>query len=186
MLHDYSSFFGFSDPSADRCVLKDGRGVIKTRSLFLEAQPYKLREKYPPLYSLTEEEREGLPSAYQIYMHSTDEYDAAMKLVGSLRHWRKLLDSEWFMEGIEGTMFEGLNQWREDMMLRDASRSKKQLQAAAAQGDTASARKLLDTATPKQQKAPVGRPKEEKPPVDDGGRNGRLAALSAKHKGKAA
>ena len=180
MVHSYATFKGFLDSEADRSVLKDVRGVIKTQSLFLESQPYKMREKYPPLYSLTEEEREGLPSAYQIYMHSTDEYEAAMKLVGSMRHWRRLCELDWFMEGIPEKMCEGLSQWREDMRLRDASAAKRNLMNAASNGDTSSARKLLDTSTPKAAKAPVGRPKQEKPPKDDGGRAARLAALQAK------
>ena len=91
----YKTYEGFLNPEADRSVLKDKRGVIKTQSLFLESQQYKLKAKYPPLYSLTEEEREGLPSAYQIYMNSSDEYEAAMKLVGSLRHWRRLCALDW-------------------------------------------------------------------------------------------
>ncbi len=176
----YGTYEGFTAEDVDRSVLKDGRGVIKTQSLFLEAQSYKLREKYPPLYSLTEEERGGLPSAYQIYMACVDEYEAAMKLVGSLRHWRRLCGLDWFMDGIPEKMFEGLTQWREDMNLRDASRSRRQLQKAASNGDVSSARKLLDSAVPKSQKAPVGRPKDDKTEKPNNGKAERLKQLGKK------
>lgn len=177
---DYSLYTGFLDPDKDRSVLKDNRGAAKTQSLFLEKQPYKLRKKYPPLYSLTEEEREGLPSAYQIYMHSTDEYEAAMKLVGSMRHWRKLCVLEWFMEGIKEKLFEGLNQWREDMRMRDASEAKSHLRKAAKKGDTSSARKLLDTSVDPAMRRGPGAPKKPQKAPDDGGRSERLSRLHSK------
>ena len=177
----YQEYEGFLSPDADRSVLKDMRGVIKTQSLFLESQQYKLKAKYPPLYSLTEEEREGLPSAYQIYMHSSDEYEAAMKLVGSLRHWRRLCALDWFMDGIPEKMFEGLKQWREDMRLRDISEAKSQLRIAAQKGDTASARKLLDSSKTTEEKKGPGRPTKPKEEPGDNGRAARLAALREKH-----
>ena len=61
-----------------------------------------------PIYSMRDTEYNELPSAYLIYMHSIDEYDAATKLVGSLKHWRKLLAATWFMEGNPLKGFEGL------------------------------------------------------------------------------
>jgi hypothetical protein len=174
---DYTLYTGFLDPDADRSILKDKRGAAKTQSLFLESQPYRLKKKYPPVYSLTEEEREGLPSAYQIYMHSTDEYEAAMKLVGSMRHWRKLCALKWFMEGIKDKMFEGLEQWREDMRMRDASEAKAHLRMAAKKGDTSSARKLLDTSKDPADRRGPGAPKKPKPPANDGGRSDRINQL---------
>lgn len=179
---DYANYLGFQEPDADKSVLRDSRGVIMTRSLFLEAQDWAVKKKgkIKPLYSLTEDEREGLPSAYQIYMHSVDEYDAAMKLVGSMRHWRKLCKLDWFLEGIPDKMFEGLKQWREDMKYRDASTAKRQLMSAAnsTRGDTAAARKILDMSVDKAAKRPVGAPKKTKEPEDNGAQ-GRVAALHA-------
>ena len=186
MSYDYTLYAGFLDPDADISVLKDSRGVIMTKSLFVEAQDWAVKKKgkIKPIYSLTEYEREGCPSAYQIYMNSVDEYEAAMKLVGSMRHWRKLCELDWFMNGIhDNAMCEGLLQWREDMRLRDSSRAKRQLVLAASEGDTASARKLLDTSTPKAEKASVGRPKKPKEEPRDNGRTARIQALKAKQAG---
>lgn len=83
-------------------------------------------------------------SAYQVYMASVDEYAAAIKLVGSLRHWRKLTTCKWFVEGEKIKSFEGLNQWREDMAARDSLTAKQALITRTRTGDTGAARALLD------------------------------------------
>ena len=90
-------------------------------------------------------------SAYQVYMHSVDEYDAAIKLVGSMKHWRKLCGLKWFMQGMPEHSFEGLESWREDMALRDASLAKKQLQESALGGNV-NAQKILFGSTEKPKK----------------------------------
>jgi len=104
-----------------------------------------------------------LPSAYRIFMSSVDEYEAALKIVGSLKHWRKLCECTWFMEGDKPRNFDGLIQWREDMRLRDASLAKRQLVASAKEGDASSSRKLLDISYKEGKEAVVGRPKKVKP-----------------------
>jgi hypothetical protein len=129
---------------------------MRSANLFLEATDNV--ESYAPLYSLRDHDGNGLPSAYLIYMTSTDEYDAATKLVGSMRHWRKLLNATWFMEGNPSKGFEGLNQWRLDMADRDASQGKSALIKQMKKGDTSAARKLLDMAKPKSSVPSVGRP----------------------------
>jgi hypothetical protein len=101
-------------------------------------------EKWPSLYSLAEDEKRGLPSAYQIYMNSIDEHDAALKLVGSHRHWRKLCSLKWFMEGAPDWGYDGLVRWRIDMVNRDRSLAKGILLANTKKGDTPSAKRLLD------------------------------------------
>jgi hypothetical protein len=145
---DYTEYKGFLDPAADRSVLFDNSNRLRTRSLFVETIDWSQEKKgVEPLYSLTEYEREGKPSAYQIFIHCVSEYEAAMKLVGSLRHWRKLLALKWFVEGVEGiAMSEGLGVWRKDMAHRDASIAKGVLFKGAGKNDTSSARKLLDMA----------------------------------------
>lgn len=154
---NYFDYEGFKDSSEDMSVLLDARGARKTETLFLESISSRSKEKYEPLYTLREQEKHGLPSAYQIYMHSIDESDAALKLVGSLSHWRRLCSLKWFMEGAEQMGHEGLKQWREDMKARDATRAKSQLMAMAAAGNVPAARKLYEEST----KKPVGRPKKD-------------------------
>lgn len=111
----------------------DARGALKTELLFEETIKSDRLENYTPLYTLREEDT-TLPSAYKIYMSSTDEYEAAMKLLGSTRHWRRLCGLKWFMEGIPEKGFDGIRSWRKDMELRDKSRAKRQLMDAAEAG----------------------------------------------------
>lgn len=140
--YDYLTYQGFKDPSTDRSALKDAGYRLRTRSLFWES--YLTRDKAEPIYTLQDDEKYGYPSAYQIYMNSIDETDAALKIVGSLRHWRKLLGLKWFMNGIPSYNYDGLVSWRSDMASRDISLAKKVLLDNASRGDTTSAKKLLD------------------------------------------
>lgn len=151
---DYKNYVGFyvdllgeDDPIPDMSILVDSSGRRRTRSLFLEAYNQytnKVRGSVDlePLYCLRDRGRDGLPSAYQIYMASTDEYEAAMKLVGSMEHWDMLCSRDWFMEPSKITR--GLLQWRQDMQRRNASIGLKTTIQNAKKGDGASARKLLD------------------------------------------
>jgi hypothetical protein len=118
----YEKFEGYQDPLCDKSVLLDARGARRTQSLFVDTNH---KDKYEPLYTMRESDHKGFISAYQIYMHSTDEYEAAMKLVGSMDHWKKLCSLKWFTEG--GVGFSGVKQWRRDVINRDKSYAKKAL-----------------------------------------------------------
>ncbi len=143
---EYKEYQGFLDETADRSVLLSKYQKPLTAALFAERSKVwesvnKEREEESgtgPIYTLGEIEIDGLPSAYQIYMNSVDEYEAAMKLVGSLFHWQELCKTKWFMEAV--------TQWREHMALRDFSIAKKVVMKEAKGNDGASARKLLDMA----------------------------------------
>lgn len=159
---NYATYQGFKDPKVDRSELLDARGATKTELLFHERMASTRRKSYTPLYTLKENtytcpRGNTMPSAYQIYMHSVDETDAALKLVGSLRHWRRLLHLNWFMEGDQTIGFEGLNQWREDKRALDASLARRALQQEAyVSGNVTAARTLLQEST----KGDVGRPRK--------------------------
>lgn len=146
MAVDYTEYLGYSDEAVDRSSLVDARGTYRTQSLFIEEIQDKVKKRYTPVYNMSDKTRleEGLMSAYHIYMSSVDEYEAAMKLVGSMKHWRKLLDCSWFMEGNPAKGYEGLNQWREDMADRDSMVVKRAIMKSAKKGDTGAARLLLD------------------------------------------
>ena len=126
----------------DMTQFKDSRGAHKTESLFIETISPKSAEKYTPVYSLRDYDNKDFPSAYNIFMECTDEYEAALKLVGSMSHWRKLCRLKWFMEGIEIAQFEGLKVWREDMLARDASTSKAILIEETEEGNVTAAKAL--------------------------------------------
>ena len=123
--------------------LKDKRGAHRTESLFVETiQPHVAR-KYEPIYSLRDYDHKGYPSAYNVYMNAVDERDAALQLVGSMAHWRKLCKLKWFVEGRLEYQFEGLNQWRLDMKDRDASDAKKIIMEQTKEGNVTAAKALL-------------------------------------------
>lgn len=126
----------------------DRRGALKTELLFQETIKPDRLENYQPLYTLREYDSD-LPSAYKIYMSSVDEYDAAQKLLGSMRHWRRLCGLKWFMEGIPQLGFDGIKSWRQDMEMRDKSAAKKLLKEKAEEGNVSAARALFFSEEPK-------------------------------------
>lgn len=126
----------------------DRRGALKTELLFQETIKSDRLENYTPLYTLKENDTD-LPSAYKIYMSSADEYDAAIKILGSMRHWRRLCGLKWFMEGIPMSGFDGLKAWRKDMEMRDKSTAKKQLMISAEDGNVSAQRALYLNDEPK-------------------------------------
>lgn len=136
----YEEFKGFSDPESDRSVLLDKRQVRRTQTLFVDVNQHK---GYEPLYTMRDQDYKGYVSAYQIYMHSVDESDAALKLLGSIDHWNKLCELQWFKDG--GVGFTGVDQWREDMRNRDLRMAKEALLHQVKQfGDASAARALAN------------------------------------------
>ena len=125
-------------------VLFDARGHRRTGSLFSETSQDKNRH---PVFTLRDYENNGLLSMYNLYMTSVDEYDAAMKTVGSMTHWRKLMSCSWFMGGDADKNFTGLESWRRDMQARDASKAKRLLMAKVEEGDRQAAQFLMTYAT---------------------------------------
>ena len=157
--YDYKNYRGFAWPEADISVLRAPKkgNTFLTSSLFRESN--KTEGAYPAFYTLAEEEMDGLPSAYQIYMHSADEYEAAIKLVGSIKHWKRLCESAWFMDGRCTVNHTGLNSWREDMKLRDASLAKRTVMDQISKGNVSAAQTVINKLGIKNT---VGRPIKEK------------------------
>lgn len=148
------------DCKQQRVTLKVGKGLDATQALFYEfPSPHKETATYTLKNQDVEYKGTQRISAYLVYMHSVDEYDAAIKLVGSMKHWRKLCSLSWFMEGVPEYSFEGLEQWREDMRLRDESLAKRQLMEAAHGGNVNAQKLLFGT--------PSKKTKEEKPVKKD-------------------
>lgn len=141
---DYKTYNGFLNihPEEARKLLRASNGIQITEALFEETIQPGSREKFDPLYSLKEYENRGKPSAYQVYINSVDETEAALKLVSSLAHWRKLCSLRWFMEGRPEIGFEGLSQWRQDMAARDALEAKKVILRLSDDGNLNAAKAL--------------------------------------------
>jgi len=131
-------------PSASDPILFDSRGARRTASLFHETTK---DQQKAPLFTLRDYHKPGLPSAYLLYMESETEYDAAMKLVGSMGHWRQLMAKPWFMHGDPERGFFGLDQWRKDMAMRDANQAMLVLRGRVTDGDAKAAQFLINYAT---------------------------------------
>ena len=120
-------------------------GIQLTQKLFYEFDTKEC------IYTLSTRDKvkEGVtyPSLYLIYMDSVDEYEAAMRLVGNMEHWRKLCSLKWFMEGMPERGWPGLKQVREDMAMRDASLAKKNLVDSVKDGNVNASKFLYDSAT---------------------------------------
>jgi hypothetical protein len=141
---DYEAFVGLKGATTKeiREKVRGLNGICLTEGLFAETISENTRANRDPVYSLREDDIKGYPSAYQIYMNSIDEVEAAYKLVGSLYHWNKLLELDWFLEGIPQLSFTGVKQWREDLRQRDQMIAKAVIFTAAKAGDVSAARAL--------------------------------------------
>ena len=85
-------------------------------------------------------------SMYRVYMASTDEYEAADKLLGSQQHWDRLKSAKFFMKGDPKHNYGyGLERWREDMRRRDESEAKRVLMAQTKDGNVNAAKALRET-----------------------------------------
>lgn len=112
-----------------------------TAGLFWERRGVSKAEErgFSPIYNLGTLDHDGTLSMYQIYMQCATEYEAALVLLGSLRHWANLLECKWFIPHIE--------QWRKDMAYRDESIGRAAILAGAAGGNTAAGAHLLRDAS---------------------------------------
>jgi len=96
--------------------MKDSMGRFRTKSLFKELSE---TPAIPTVYTIEE--------AYQLYMSHQTEYDAAMALVGSWQHWKKLIACKEF--------FEYLELWREEKEEKLMSEGIKSMVIAASTPD---------------------------------------------------
>jgi len=116
-------------------------------------------KKYPPIYTMKDTDQDGLLSAKRIYMESVDEYEAAIRLVGTWLHWQRLCQCTPFMKGPpeEVTLaWTGLEDWRKEKELQNKSRVSKLLWNEAEKGNVSAQKILLDGEKPK-----AGRPSKD-------------------------
>jgi hypothetical protein len=127
---------------------KADNGKYKTQSLFREFN----QNDAPYCLAPDDKPEVNCKSLYQMYMASVDEFDCAMKALGSMAHWRKLTSCEWFMKH--------LRDWRLDMKARDESLAKQQLQMQAEDGNV-TAQKTLFESSKKGTAKTAGRPQKK-------------------------
>lgn len=144
-------------------LLYSANGQFMFRQMFLELSTPLTRKNHPPIFTLKPRPHGGLPSAYEVYMTSIDEYDAATKLVPHMKAWDALLKTTWWVDGCPQHNFEGIAEWRRHMKARDVSQAKQALQEKVLSGDVTAAKAILAES---RVKAPVGR-KSKKNPVEE-------------------
>lgn len=147
-----------------------------TRALFFETSDPDKRDKYPPKWTLKREDYQpegfdkALPSAYQAYMNSNSEFEAAMTICGDLHEWEILCRTKWFMKGhIKPAICHiGLETWREHKRLKDIDEQIKNLKVKADAGDTAAAKAIIQLLKEAEKTTKAGRPKKDKEKEDSG------------------
>ena len=109
-----------------------------------------------PIYNLSTRDHNGTLSMYHIYMQCLTEYEAALVLLGSLSHWNRLCERNWFRPHIEA--------WRAEMAIRDEAIGRAAMISGAANGNYAAGKALVSHTKVQAQR---GRPKkvENKNPV---------------------
>jgi hypothetical protein len=124
--------------------LTGANGIYLTKGLFREfgkeSGPYTLSSQNKVL------DGKEYISIYQVYMDSVNEYEAAMRIVGNMQHWRKLCTLDWFMNGLVNSsgvpITTGLAQWREDHQMQSEAVTLGALQDAMRNGNVQAAKYL--------------------------------------------
>lgn len=140
---------------------------METDSLFVERIAKRHYDRgLTPKFTLFEKDKvvngKTIPSMYRLFMECVDEYDAAIKLLGSWAHWEKLRKVKWFSQSwVKCPAHRGADAWIVDMQKRDMSAAKKVLLEAVENGDTTAAKKLADMVSKTASAYSRGRPKNE-------------------------
>lgn len=108
-------------------------------------------EPKPPVYTILEEDND-LPSAHKVYMHSMNEYEAAMQLVPSWEYWKNMLKTCVKIRRV-------VEKWREEKYQKDQAEARRLLWEAAKKGNVSAQRILYEAR--KEEKAQQIRAKEE-------------------------
>ncbi|AUR81822.1 hypothetical protein NVP1015O_08 [Vibrio phage 1.015.O._10N.222.51.E5] len=87
-----------------------------------------------PYYNLSEFDKNGTVSMYQIFMQCPSEYDAALVLVGSWKHWCRITETKWFKPYI--------TKWRQDMDVRNNAIAQSTIFTKALNGDVQASKEL--------------------------------------------
>lgn len=142
-------------------IYKAPNGVQLTQGLFYEwnnpKAPYTLRSE-----DYTSRAGVEYKSVSAIYRTCNSEYEAAIQIVESWEHWKKLCTLDWFVTGqiSDNLKYQGLNDWKEEQELRKKSKSEEVLMSMVKEGNVTAA-KFIYEQSGKQTKA--GRPETKKP-----------------------
>lgn len=146
-------------------IQAQGNFKYATRSLFMETAP---DDRAPDaLWCISEHEifayGKWYPSAWMVYIHATDEYDALRKICGNVKQWNHIVI---FLEKWRKGLLES---WQQEQAFLQRSKLKETLTRGALSGDpgyTAAAKMLLTMIDGPRKR---GRPsKAKEPPADPG------------------
>lgn len=141
-------------PHLDASTYRAESGKYVTEGIFLETATQGNDPEFLT-WSLSEREKEKdgkvLPSAYQIVVWSSDEYDAAMKICGSIQLWGRFKGNKRIWNGIQG-ICPGLGTALEVQKMRLASEAMKQMQESALNGNVAAQKAVFELNRTKNQK----------------------------------
>lgn len=121
-----------------------GQGHYLTQALFYEYR-FQSKSDYIP-FTLKDKDWRGHLSAYKIYMASATEYEAAITMLNSWKHWEHLCQAPFFAKEVA--------KWREEREIRDAAMAKAVMIEKVKEGDLSASRSLYEIAT----KRKAGRP----------------------------
>ena len=111
--------------------------IMKTQALFAENVGFVSadRGEGEPVYTLKEFDYQGYPSMYKIFISCDTEYEAAIKLLGSYKHWKKLCKAVFFQEYIE--------EWREERKMMEEALAHTAIIRSTEEGNVSAARSIM-------------------------------------------
>ena len=137
-VHSKEDYENWPDANYEEFILPTGHWVIL--DAFFESK----KKTIEPKFTLRIREHNGIPSAYQIILHSSSEHDAAMKLCGDWAIWTRWKKSRAVWEGRFGTYTgTGLRDGVEAMEVRIASEALKEVIARSKGGDYRASKDLV-------------------------------------------
>lgn len=141
-----------------------GNGAYRTENLFLETS--RSLDSIGPVYTLREHEVEYkggyLPSSYQVIRSSSSEYEAAIRLLGSFRHWERLKSSgRVWSKGVSGRPAIPLKTALEDMDRRIKAEGRDILIGMAKSGNVTAAKVIAGNSEEKTSKKKEVKKEEE-------------------------
>jgi hypothetical protein len=141
---------------------KADNGIQLTQGLFYEFNkpdaPYTLRSE-----DYVSKKGMEYKSVSALYRGCDSEYEAAILIVESWEHWKKLCSLDWFVNGHEtsaGLKYQGLNDWKEEQELRKKAESETKLMGMVKEGNVTAAKFMFEQHG---KQATKGRPETKKP-----------------------
>lgn len=107
-----------------------------TMALFWEMrhQCHYKKRNITPLFNWSMRDHDDTLSFPQLYFQCDSDYEAAMVILGSWKHWEKLCDTKWFPPLLE--------KWKEEKAQRDKAHARAKIRELANHGNLAACKYL--------------------------------------------